>query len=228
MVRVSGMTQGVSTARFVLVGLSFLLLGLVLMAAGGYASVEQDRQAATFQPTEATVVSSVVVDPEYTAPEAAPDLDQPDITYEYTVDGETYQSSSVFPGIDAMGVGTPPAEDVVASHPEGATVTAYYDPDDPSRAFLVKTTYPVGWSIPIAFGLLLTVIGAGYLVGQVYDFGPDDAIFGPVHVLSLGVGIVVGFSVFNRLFHGTIMAYPVLAVMGGGFTLLGAFGLLRR
>lgn len=53
---------------------------------------------------------------------------------------------------------------MVADHPEGATVTAYYDPANPSAAFLVKDTSP--WPPVLAgIGVLIAVLGIREVLG---------------------------------------------------------------
>ena len=103
-------------------------------------------------PTVATVLSSEV--------DTSGDTTNIDITYEYTVDGETYRSSNIYPGVFDLNSN---AESIVADNPEGATVTAYYDPENPSNAFLVKTKNTLLLLLLTVFGVLLTVVGVGQL-----------------------------------------------------------------
>lgn len=87
-----------------------------------------------------------------------------EVTYRYTVDGETHTSANVLPGPGFWLRGEDWARGVVADHPEGATVTAYYDPANPSAAFLVKDTSP--WPPVLAgIGVLIAVLGIREVVG---------------------------------------------------------------
>jgi hypothetical protein len=127
-----------------------LVSGVALTGFSGYVWFDQRQEVRTFEPTEATVISSDV--------HGMGEDRELDVTYEYTVDGETYESSNVYPGAFDLNSN---AEAVVADHPEGATVTAYYDPANPSNAFLIKTRNTLILLLMTAFGLLLTVIGGG-------------------------------------------------------------------
>lgn len=138
-----------------------LLFGVVvavgLIAGGAYLYVEDARAVNTFEQTEATVVSSDVRSGTDTGEYYV------EVDYEYTVDGETYDSSNVYPGPGQVSKSRIDAEDVVENYPEGETVTAYYNPEDPSESFLIKqrnTTMPMlmvgmGALTGLAFGTAL-------------------------------------------------------------------------
>jgi hypothetical protein len=138
-----------------LVVVTGLLVGVGLAGAGGYLWHDHNRAVETAEPTEATVTSSsVAVDrmgsdgPNY----------RPDVTYEYAVDGNTYRSSNVFPTPGRLWRSDRSwARDVVADYPEGETVTAYYDPDDPSQAFLVDDRTPLIPLVMVGLGGLAAV-----------------------------------------------------------------------
>ncbi len=86
------------------------------------------------------------------------------ITYSYTVDGTTYQSSR-------LGFGTRPSvesydgteESYSAAYPVGKQITAYFDPGDPSTAVLTRQqdASPIRILIPLD----LLVIFAGIIFG---------------------------------------------------------------
>lgn len=81
----------------------------------------------------------------------------PEVTYTYEYEGETYTSSNLKPGEGSSSMSRSQAEEIVAEHPEGATVTVYVDTADPSNAWL-QDKLPVG---NIATSLL---IGVGAVV----------------------------------------------------------------
>jgi hypothetical protein len=118
-------TMSNSTPRLLLA----LLLGVGAVVGGGYLWVSQSEEIDTYKPVDATVVSSELGSSDNGASHAA-------ITYEYTVDGQTHESSNIFPG-PGDSTGTDP-QGLVNDHPEGASVTAYYDPANPSTAFLIQ------------------------------------------------------------------------------------------
>lgn len=139
-----------------------IIIGLALMGFGGYMYIEHQSQAqGDFEPTEATILTSVV---EEQGSAAQDDIHYvPKITYEYTVDGATYQSSNIFPG-EGFDQTTATAQSIVNDHPGGAVVTAYYNPDSPSESFLIKSDPPwIRILGLIAVGGLFTVGGIGDL-----------------------------------------------------------------
>lgn len=131
------------------------LLGIALAGAGAFLWNQQNQAVESAETTDATVISSSVeVDrmgsdgPNY----------RPNVTYRYTVGGETYRSSNVFPGPGHFWRNQRSwAADIVADYPEGETATAYYDPDDPSRSFLIADRTPIIPLILLGVGGLLAV-----------------------------------------------------------------------
>lgn len=65
------------------------------------------------------------------------------------------------------------AEDFVADYQAGDTVTAYYDPDHPSQAYLVKnrTLMPL---IVLGVGVFTVLGGVLGLLQRLYDFGKSS------------------------------------------------------
>ena len=61
---------------------------------------------------------------------------EPAIRFSYAIDGKKYKSSTVVP--DRVDGEHGWAEELVRNHPAGRITTAYYDPADPSAAFLIK------------------------------------------------------------------------------------------
>lgn len=142
-----GVTMSNSTPRLLLA----LLLGVGAVVGGGYLWVSQGEEIDTYEPVDATVVHSELGSSDDGASYAA-------ITYEYTADGRTYESSNIFPG-PGDSTGTDP-QGLVDDHPEGASVTAYYDPANPSTAFLTQERNVI---IPVMLvgmgGLTIFVVG---------------------------------------------------------------------
>lgn len=88
------------------------------------------------------------------------------IVYEYAVDGETYESSNVYPGIsDRRYSSRSRAQGLVDRYEAGETVTGYVDPDDPDRSYLRERSEfdrlrnDVGNAIALVLGGLLFVGG---------------------------------------------------------------------
>lgn len=134
---------------------SALLLLLVLAVVGGGLLLEYDhrRQQADSRPVDGVVLDSGVTRNEDGTVDLA-------LRYRYTVDGEQYTSSNVCAGIGEQYCHGNP-RDVAARYPEGASVTVYVDPDDPSESFLVKDdSLSAGgkWAIiGVLFGLVALV-----------------------------------------------------------------------
>jgi hypothetical protein len=154
---------GVVVVTFVL---PTILFGAVFAGVGGFLYLESSEAADTYEPTNATVLSSHVE-------ETTDDVEdtptyRPAVTYEYTVDGETYRSSNVLPGPGLTSRSDRGwARGIVADHPEGATVTAYYDSEGPSNAFLVRDDQQF---LPLVFagtGVVIVLFGVVTLIGVV-------------------------------------------------------------
>lgn len=116
----------------------FIVVGAVFAGIGGYMWLEQGERISSFESTEATIISSSVGADDPVDPEKSTKY-YPSITYEYTVDGETYQNTNVLPGDGRTAKSNRGwAEKIVNNHPAGSTATVYYDPPDPSTSFLLK------------------------------------------------------------------------------------------
>jgi len=113
-------------------------LGAVGVGAFVYHDARSTVDAA--EPTTATVVNSTVERELDRSGDTERYQYRPAVRYRYTVDNQTYTSDSVFPGGERTRGGTDAREwarGVVADHPEGEQVRAYYLPDDPERSFLI-------------------------------------------------------------------------------------------
>ena len=123
---------GITVLAVVFVPMFLLSLGGGLW--GWYQIVEQDRVLGTGKDVEAKVIHSEVVwhpggantRPSY----------EPVISFSYAVDGTTYESPTVVPGRVEGTHGW--AHGIVRDYSAGRITTAYYDPADPSTAFLIK------------------------------------------------------------------------------------------
>jgi hypothetical protein len=116
-------------------------LGLIVAGIGGiflYNAVETFRASgrkSAYEPVEAEVLDSTL--------DTDSNMDDttstyiPRIEYEYTVDGETHVSDNLYPGpVTAGSNARDEQQQIVDRSPEGETVEAFYDPEDPADAFL--------------------------------------------------------------------------------------------
>lgn len=157
------------TNRTIVVGL-VVLLGVFLMTWGGYTAWEQWHAVETFEPVDAEVVSVRVEDDGF-----------PAVTYRYTVEGATYTSNDVFPGAGRRGGQV--AKRSIGTYVEGQTVTAYYDPDDPARSFLVRQPF---YTTP----LLTLIVGVWVILFGLYQASPErgERVIGRVSSMVWGSG----------------------------------------
>lgn len=150
------------------------ILIVVLIFAGfvgglGYIWMQQDEQIENFESIETTVLASDVVKRTGGSDEGGPTY-RPDITYEYSVNGQTYENSNVFPGPGGEAKGGSQdgeewAEDIVSDHPKGKQVTAYYNPENPSEAFLLENR---NWGVLLAL-VLVVLTGGIFAYGYLQD-----------------------------------------------------------
>lgn len=90
----------------------------------------------------------------------------PEVTYEYTVNGETYVDDNLYPGPATAGSSAEAEQrEILNEYPEGATVEAYYDPTDPTVSFLEnesRTRQATGLGVLggllLAFGVVTIVL----------------------------------------------------------------------
>jgi len=143
-----------------LVFATLLCFGFVV--GGAYLYVEDARAVNTFEQTEATVISSEA--------DSVSDGYHVAVTYEYTVDGRTYESSNVYPGPGQTTKSEFEAEDVAEQYPEGETVTAYYSPENPSEAFLIETRNTLMPLFMIGMGGLTSFAFGAALVKRILRF----------------------------------------------------------
>lgn len=142
-----------------------LVIGVVLIAGGAFLYVSNQEATENSVAVDAVVLSSEVYDDEPGDPPGDRENDdyRASIEYRYTYDGETYTSSNLCPG---AGQGCAPsgdtpdeAEEFVAQYPDDETVTAYVQPDDPSRAYLVEGGSPMLYVGLAGVGVLVIVLG---------------------------------------------------------------------
>lgn len=168
---------GMLGSRRVRIGLA-LLVTVGVVGVGAVQLVPFVDRKATVASAETT--SGTVTSAEYTR-------NQYSITYEYTVDGETYESDRVFPGPYAPG-GTA-GQQVLGQIPvydDGETVMVQYAADDPSYAWLhtresVVSRHVVYFFVTGLLGLVLLT----YVYVELKLAGGSDG--GPTHAAGLSM-----------------------------------------
>lgn len=149
------------TFQKVVIGLA---IGLACIAGGGFLTYDALEATVSAEEVEATVLESDVGRVDATEREY-----RAHVTYEYSYEGETYTSENIYAGTgdsDRFSTrGT--AESFVQQYPEGETVTAYVDPDEPSRAYLetgIRFTSLVGYALLALVGVVAFAAGLKQLV----------------------------------------------------------------
>jgi hypothetical protein len=147
-----------------------LLLSMPIFIAEGIAIFIGARmlvlsKASLDWPTAAGLVLSSQVEEDYDSEDGY--TYYPQVAYQYTVDGQAYESERVF-----FGLGSAPEEDayeIVARFPAGSAAAVYYNPDKPQQAVLVPgNEYAPRYLIVI--GVIMMVIstaGFGFLLFKV-------------------------------------------------------------
>jgi hypothetical protein len=132
-VGVTSLAPREGTAGFLLV-LVLLVVGFGLATIGwvDYAAARDTTENA--EPIEVTVLESEVTDSGGSSSDRTYSIS---VLYEYEVDGETYRSSNVRPGLsDRSYEQRHRAATVARKYPVNETATGYVDPENPERAYL--------------------------------------------------------------------------------------------
>ncbi|MFO8049477.1 MAG: DUF3592 domain-containing protein, partial [Desulfosudaceae bacterium] len=94
-----------------------------------------------------------------------------DVSFQYTVNGRSYVSDKVSFG-DYNSSSSSPIRKIVSRYPGSATVTVYFDPDDPATAILEPGKLGGLW-IPFAVGGMFILVG---LLGVFGKVKPADSV----------------------------------------------------
>ncbi len=138
------------------------------------------RQSQRGALSEATEVTAVITTAEVSSSrdhdesigEAGVDYDYvPKLTFEYTFEGEEYESSNKYPPVDNVNrggyEGKRGAEKWLDGYESGQQVTAYVNPEEPGEAFLEAETNTLRNTAMIVVG---AVLFGGSLLGIVATF----------------------------------------------------------
>ena len=142
---------GITILGAVFVPMLLLSLGGVIW--GWYQISEQQRLVSTAEQTNGVIVSSKVE--RQAGPHDGEADYKPVVQFSFTLNERNYESTMVSPGRDAGPHKW--ADEMVRRFPAGQTTTAYYDPADPSAAFLLKE-YQTDPYILMAFASLFASV----------------------------------------------------------------------
>lgn len=165
----SGITVGGTHLDSTRGSLLVLVLGLAVAGYGGYDYVQQSDAVEHAVEIDATILETGVEADEVNR--RGVDY-HPTVRFEYTYEGESHTSSRVYPSTLGRTFDTESAAaEAIADYAVGETVTAYIDPADPDRAFLKRTSTPMGPLLVVGLGTLFALVGGGSLLGRVRNRG---------------------------------------------------------
>ena len=148
----------------VLFSLPFMLVG-VFMSAMVTADVITVIGLRSWKEVPATVVDTYL--DEYVGDESV--SYEAKVAYNYEVDGQTYYSERVsFLSFNDSGDGQIQLQQRYAEHmAEGKPITAYVDPNDPSRSVLDRSMKPGGMIFALIFAIVFGGAGVGVCMAGV-------------------------------------------------------------
>lgn len=198
-------------------GAFFFFFSLIFLAVGAWTAEQQARAMRESQPVDAKVTAKQV--------DVKHDSDgntyTPKVTYEYVVDGKPYHGDKVLPIDISSGGGW--AKEIVDRFDVGGIATAYYDPADPTKAFLIHEVsfFPY---VFILFPMIFTCIGLGVMFHRKGDAPTVPAIAwnlvgvaAAVHYFSIGGAMDLTAKVALMLYGliGGLMLYVTFELKRG-------------
>jgi hypothetical protein len=148
-----------------------LLIGVLIMAGGGYLYYDGMQATENAETIDATVVSTSVTEQSGSTGTGADNDDGYSVfvRYQYSYEGETYTSTSMCPGAGSACLPSSDSraemEEFLEDYPEGETVTAYVSPSNPSNAYLIDKSPSLIYLGVSAFGLVFFLVGVWGFVG---------------------------------------------------------------
>ena len=140
-----------------LIGLALTCFGIYFIALGS--------AAVTWAEAEGRVVSTLIrTDTSVTSDATQAQIEAsrryyPEITYRWSVNGESYSGSIYQLGTTSKKYKSrTDAQAAAAKYPDGSALAVYYDPKQPSQAVLNRAV-SAGVFVPLPIGLLLLAVG---------------------------------------------------------------------
>jgi hypothetical protein len=135
------------------------------------------------------------------------------VRYRYRADGREHESGRIYPGPWSTTAGD--SEELRARFPAGSAATAYVDPDDPARAFLVPFRSFLPYLVALLVAAPLGALAAGLATHGVRYVRPGERENpAPVEEAS-GWFVVPIFRSYRALRDAAAGALAVFAVVGG-------------
>jgi len=181
-------------------------LALLAAAVNAFLIAAQERRLATWQPAAAVVTESGERTYRTTRGGSSRAVR---IRYRYRADGREHESDRIYPGPWSTTAGD--SEELRARFPAGSAVTAFVDPDDPARAFLVPFRSFLPYLAVLLVAAPLGALAAGLATGGVRSGEGDKT---PVEDAS-GWFVVPIFRSYRALRDSAAAALAVFTVVGG-------------
>jgi hypothetical protein len=140
-------------------GMALLAVLNVVFLAVILATLRKVSQVSVWPSTQGVVMGSSV-EPRRRAEDEGP-VDYPVVKYSYQVGGQAFQGSRIAPGPELSGPG---ARQVAARYATGASVTVFYNPQNPADAVLEKSAPAKNWLWFILVVFDCVICGAAPLV----------------------------------------------------------------
>lgn len=140
----------------IVAALGFAVLGVVLVAVGGYKYRDSKRRRERAEPVEATIVESGVTETDDASYEA-------NVRFRFEYDGRQREATGVKPAADWGAYDyRSEAQKVVDRYQEGETATAHVDPGDLERSYLeADRTVEYASAAAAAVGVVFGLAGIG-------------------------------------------------------------------
>ena len=125
----------------------------VFLGIGGTMLAKEQRRLSVFRPVEATVLSARVQ--EHSDSDGS--TYEPVVVYRYRVGDREYTASRVTPLKESRSGGW--ARRVIGRYQVGNSYTAFYDPENPAEAFLLRSRSVLPWAFMAFAVVALAIIG---------------------------------------------------------------------
>lgn len=184
-------TKGIGIVLFV-----FFLGGFAGLVGAGTV-YEHNIAVQEYEPTSSVVDS---VDVHVSVDSDGDEQYRPDITYQYSIDGETYQSDNVLPGQMTRSSSSQAwAEGIADQYAPGDEVEIHYNPNNPEHAYIHNDGWPVFWYAGFA-GILVLMAAGVWLIRKGFRRRRERALVRDtpterVESLSIGPSEVTGSAV---------------------------------
>ena len=175
-----------------------ILFSTFFLAMGIPATLRQHHRFKSYQPVEATILSTWV---ESNAV-GTHIVYSPRAEYKYEVNGQTYKSNRL-PVVEAKSGTKAWAQNMIRRYTKGQNITAYYNATNPSDAFIIKqyNFFETYFFVHVAIALLAAAIGVAALA--YYEF---REIVSPIAKESVWFEIIPEMRIRDKLLTSILIS----------------------